>query len=417
MLNRSLNAKVSLFPNIETLGYYDPFRHFILCNSVSLHDISQIDFSDVSFEEIEKIATIFHEIRHWCDHLGTFSGIQYLKKQFLAIEAKISNNVNDLYRIREYFKYVEKHSLQKYYTTQENDYSYDGKDSRWNWSLTSGHGFDDNGFPNERSPKFFIRFNDIEGNSILRFPITQSSLWELNAKNVEYNVLANFIGSCEDYQDWFMELLNRNIYHPELVLYSGSVHLFANIFGLSDVMEAYEMASMISTFTLNLPDFIIESIPYPDQLKEVWKDRTDNFRLCHDKGFTFYSLLSLFHDNGFNPANKEDYDKLFKKLSLPSMIDIKYIIDNEYKKIPEFYHDSEIDKRLRKLMEIGNKIWKLIGLWGNNVSMLDIWNQEDISPLIIFNDTKVVPREFAEWCDFSENIYKRLEEFNDICGI
>ena len=113
---RQLAHQWRAFPNLSTLGSYDPFSQTVHLNSVSPDEFhAAFKGGDIGARR-RVVPLLFHELTHWVDHITTLWGIEYLVNQFNAINARKNETETELWRAVELTRITKRHHYAEYYT-------------------------------------------------------------------------------------------------------------------------------------------------------------------------------------------------------------------------------------------------------------------------------------------------------------
>lgn len=81
------------FPNTTNLAHFEPRSQLIFLNEINSGDI-EADFAASRLERIRhSLSTVYHEITHWADTVGTLWGNEYLKQVYAAYDVMPKINV------------------------------------------------------------------------------------------------------------------------------------------------------------------------------------------------------------------------------------------------------------------------------------------------------------------------------------
>ena len=159
-----------MFPNTSAVGAY-----FDLSQHIELYDIDAAMMktaltSDDAMQKLRVLPTLFHELRHWLDHVATLWGQYSLVTEFNAIHSRLADDESQMWRITAYRKATRRDRFGSYFTTINDRTPPPAGHGRWTSQLSCGVGFDDDGKPDESRPIVFTRFNWEDG----RLPATLS---------------------------------------------------------------------------------------------------------------------------------------------------------------------------------------------------------------------------------------------------
>jgi hypothetical protein len=428
-----------IFPNLnKNIAEYDVRTFFITLHETSIAQFEYFKTNKTDIESGRKFSVLIHELRHSLDHIATLWGQRNIIKLFNAVNARLSNDEKEFYKILP-FKIEERqfHYLE-YYTQISSFAPWRGFDDNWIWRLTSGIKFDLTGKPDENLPIPFIRFYKQSGEPIVRVPISIASLLETNAVNDEYNFFYSFLNNLdEDTATVERTITNKSLfkdilYNQKNAVYNCAVHLVANVLNISEVTIALEISSALSTLTLNIPFEYWKNIPIPQIAKDTWQHRTLNMIANYEYGFLFYCIL-----NNYAPFYLYDQEYSIERVllsnSLPPLEEIAKLVHSEFQKNKE--HVSlfpNFSNQFSNILDHGVEVFGLRGIDGKNSNTLEIMVKQKVKPNIIFNDTDFELEEYKmdqnlklpidnlnerQWYSFVQEIDKLFEEFFNIRGL
>lgn len=429
-----------LFPTLNTtVAYYDPATFYINLNTISQQELIDTRNAPFSHKYIENIKTIFHETRHNIDHVATLWGQKKILKYLRALNVRLKNDITK-------FDSIVAHKLEEnqlfyadYYTEEYNYFPVDKMDKRWQWQATTGLKFSDKGLSDESRPIPMIHFKTHDGNPLIRIPISIASLLETNAVSEEIKMQLTFISSLSDTEKPFQlkffekETLLNLIYNQDLAVYNVAVHLAANLFNLSDIVEAFRISSAIATLALNLPTSLVTNLPVDEKQFGVWGERNKNMLLNHDHGFIYYILL--FNYRPFYMKNKKlDVNDILLSSNLPKYAVVESIIENELQAIEDEIKSFDNLKELfLSKTTVGRQLLKSLGLCFEKMSIYEAVHQHKFIPTIICNDTDIKQIDYkasdiykmqpikqldlSEWYNISWTLNLKLNELYEVRGV
>src|SRR5690606_29793824 len=256
--------KARLFPNISTLGYYDPFKF-----KIHLNIFTEDEFKNIRNASYAKTAILVHELQHWVDHHSTLWGIKYLEKIFNSYHVCIFPHEAVLYNHRQLGLFINRNIFNEYYTEKYNE-AVGTFDNRWMFRLTAGFRFDYKGNVDRSKPIPFIRFYDHNDKPIIRLPISVAALLEATAVYSEYRYKLNAISTLgEPHRNNQLARINKDLemlfHNSALTIYIGIVHMTAKFLDIQNPLEAYHCSAIISKITLNLPQTVMAMISIPKE--------------------------------------------------------------------------------------------------------------------------------------------------------
>lgn len=426
-MNKSKLANI--FPNTETLGFYDPLHQTIHIGKYKSSDYENIQPNNN--QDLDKIALLEHELTHWLDHCSTLWGQKNIVMLFNAINAYANQNIDEFWRIKTLSNSFRRDVYFNYFTEQHN-YIKGSETEKWKYAITSGIRFNEEGKPNPQKPILFVRFNSNDDIPISRVPLTVASILEANAIKAEYDIKMSGLKDEENIQNLKKEFIDL-LYDPELTLYSVIAHLTANLNDDEDVIRIFKQTSAIGTLTLNLPEQVYENLKVPQIDHDTWKQRYEFFKADRDIGATYYFLLKNMIDLKGKKSFTED--NILSSSNLPKKDEITEIVIEEMQSNMANLIDGYFKDMAIEILTQGIEIFKNRGLFGNNEKFKENINTNNIKPTILFSDTTIIntnnidiqsilrklnhkdkltisEKYFA--LDFYSN---KIDDFIEICGI
>lgn len=426
--------KKRIFPTINTLGYYDPFKFKIQLNEFITEDLKNIENLNYN-----KISTFVHEMQHWVDHSSTLWGFKYLKKIFESYHICLFPHETKLFNHRELGLFVSRNLFHEYYTETYNDVI-GNFEKKWIFRLTAGFRFKHDGTVDPNRPIPFIRFYDNLDNPICRLPISVSSMLEATAIYAEFRYKISAILKLQTpYKEMQLERVNRDLesllYNPKLVIYSGIVHLTSNFLKLIDPLDAYKCSAIFSKIVLNLPQAAIEKIKI-NKVDELAENASQKMLANGELGYVYYLLLKNY-STSYEDFNFSDFttENILKASNLPNEQELIQEIELEIISM-----DSELLANQNSL----NNMWLdyifngKINLKNFGISQFEkelineIVYTHRTGPYLVCSDseyelldideicyklTNNIPLTTVEWENFTEFCEERIFGFNEICGI
>lgn len=415
----------SLFPNIDTLGYYDALTQTITLNSVEKAHILALGKKDFTASHKEFYKLFTHELSHWLDHLSTYWGTKFLFNIYLALTARMNENIEEFPNIMSLWKEIQKNRMSSYFTHIAAITGEVINVRPWKYSTTAGKRFDSDGKIDNTKPIFFVRFSNTSDEYIARIPLTIVSLLETNAILSEFLYDQFYINTLSDNEKLIeISLFDQNtiswVYNPNLLEYSVATHLVANKINNKEIISSYKLASKIATLTLNVPNGLYDLISTPESLK-VFGDLNTNFKKNRDPGYLYAILI----ENGIEKnINFEDTDAILIASGLPNSNEINDLLNNHYDQLISkaifTFHDS-LKERFFYLVSTGKELFNKRGIDGINYDSNNIIFDGKPLPSIILGDTdfeeSLEHGDIEKWIDFIYDFEKRMKEFIEICGI
>lgn len=186
-----------MFPNLITLGSYDPYSQIVCLNSFDKDKLKAMDRNNIHrYKDYWKLA--IHELNHFYDHTSTLWGQSNLIKIHNAITAFLNKDPEQFWMINE----LKRNSMRIFYPNyfsliyQTAPTIWDG--INWKYQFTAGLEFDHLGKLNSNKPIVFTRFSTAKGVPIVRVPLSISSLLETNSVCAELTSEIGHIYSLDE---------------------------------------------------------------------------------------------------------------------------------------------------------------------------------------------------------------------------
>jgi len=183
--NLSKDNPWKIFPAAKTVAYYHPAAQFIELSEVHSTQLKQALSGQNPEVCLQVMPLLFHEIRHWIDHIATVWGQERLISLYNSIHALHTNDPSEFHNIVSFWRAQDRDNCPEYFSTVEQRERPSGAEERWIYSNTSGAGFGVDGRLDESSPIFFTRYNWSTGQTAGRFPFSVSALLESSAMHFE----------------------------------------------------------------------------------------------------------------------------------------------------------------------------------------------------------------------------------------
>lgn len=319
------------FPNTKNLAHFDPRSQLIFLNEVRANDIES-SFQKGRLTEIrQSLSTIYHEMTHWADTVGTLWGNEYLKSVYQAYDVmptvKRPGSEVNFHRFLDLHDNDRRLSFSDYYRTVEDNGRKHTLKMPWRINFSCGIEFNSAGRPDEQKPIIFVRFGDhVTERQLVRQPLSVAALLETTATWSELSTQFQTLSALpKDERIVDEHLLNKEygdrLYAPELTLYSAPVHLLAHYAKINNSVDAYHLGSLISLVCLNLVGLHFRKLKTPSGL-EAWGGRVSSFIRAQSRPFAFMCMCmnAPLWKNGMNPL--EWVDQALSNSSLPSYAEI-----------------------------------------------------------------------------------------------
>lgn len=288
------------FPNATTVAHFNPRSQTIHLNNIRSNDL----LADLAAGRIgsarSAVGTIFHELTHWADIVGTVWGRQYLQTLYRAYtilpDIQRSGSENDFSVFMDLHDRTRRIMHSEYFRVVDPKARPQSINEPWTFEISCGQEFDADGKLDISRPILFVRFdNHATGQRVARQPITAGALLEATAMHSEIETQGELISSLPDLMERRMELaffkseFEKQIYDPALTLYTAPVHILAHRTRLTDPAEAYEWAARVAFVALNMQPHHFAALRFPTSVS-IWKGRFDGFRLSADPGVAYFMI-------------------------------------------------------------------------------------------------------------------------------
>lgn len=284
------------FPNTTSLAYFVPRSQLIFLNEIESCEI-EADFAANRLERVRhSLSTVYHEITHWADTVGTLWGNEYLKQVYAAYDVMPKINVPG--SETQFHRFVDLHdsdrrlSFSDYYRTTEDSGRKHSLTTPWQINFSCGIEFNPNGRPDEQKPVIFVRFGDhYTGKQLVRQPLSIAALLETTATwselSTQFHTISALGADERKVEEFFFSReYGERLYTPELTLYSAPVHLLAHYARIQSTPLAYHLGALLSLACLNLVGSHFRTLKAPSELA-AWGTRVSAFRKAKSIPFAF----------------------------------------------------------------------------------------------------------------------------------
>lgn len=433
--------KWKIFPSVDTLGYFSPLGNFICLNEFEDENDFKKSIENPSLDK-NRFSVYIHEYQHYIDQISTLWGVKKVYKIYESFDAVFKNDEFKFYKHRDLILNLKRDYFLDYYTVKYNHIEGDFQ-NRWKFQITSGLRFDYNGNINEECPIPFMSFASNNGDKISRVPISVVSLLETTATNAEFSFLISEAVKLasphrENQIKAISKKLESKLYHPELTLYSAAVHLTSVNLEITDPIIGYKISSLFAKVALNLPSKLFSTITFPEELNSTpeWLKRSKKLIENQDRGFVFYLLIRNYTSTfGKLEGNNVLLEDILSSSKLPNEEEIEKLIKIEIEELDlkmltggNIFNRRIIDKTF-----FGNKFRESTGI-GQNKKQGDLTAFIREKPYLIFENTyfdyehldlqkiyvKIASQQdvtIEEWFRLYTYCEKKIDDFNEICGI
>ena len=370
-LRRKLKNKPSIFPNTSTEAAFSPHSQTIHLNKITPEQIRDGLKAGDLIQIRQPLQTIFHEMTHWADLIGTLWGREHLVRIYNAIyaaELQSEGSESAYWMMLDLHDADRRISYPKYYKMIAKDATGDPS-SPWTIERTSGIEFNGTGFQDPTWPIFFVKFGDrLTGRPVARQPLSTSALIETNAIWSELITGTEIVSGMDPHlaaverRLWQDQLL-RNAYHPELTEYSAPAHMLSVQTASKDIMATYHAAALFNQIALNLPKELFEKIRHPESF-EVFGDRNGHFRNRSNRGYVFAVLCYAAGPFPDSISEMSDWlDAALQQANLPRRDDIMDLAQQKLSHAGTMLIASDYSDAAAYLLETGEKWFKQRVSW------------------------------------------------------
>ena len=429
------------YPNVETLGYFNPLGNFIYLNEY----VDDKDFEKSLKNPLldrNRFSVFVHEYQHYIDHVSTLWGVKNIYKIYRAFDAAIMSDEYKFFKFRELTLEFKRNYFLDYYTETYNHVVGD-YENRWKFQITSGLRFDHNGKINDDWPIPFMSFATNEDVKISRVPISVVSLLETTATYAEYEFQISAISTLQPpHRELQLAVISKKLesklYHPELTLYSAAVHLTSVNLKINDPILGYKISSIFAKTALNIPTSEFSNIKIPKEFNstEEWSRRSKKMLDNLDRGFAFYLLIRNYSEKyGSLEGSDINIENILKASNLPEEKVMEKLISDEIHKLDHdvILEGNHFSRMIIDKVFFGTKFRELTGI-GQQKERGDLSKYNRDRFYLIFNSTYFEYEELElkpiiiksmkqmdltreEWFRLYTFCDKRIDGFNEVCGI
>lgn len=417
------------FPN-STIARYDQLTQTITLNEITYADFVSASTSDDPLEERRVLPLLWHEIRHWIDHVTTVWGQSDLISGFAALEARAVGTEQDYWKIVQYYDQAIRDRFTTYYSTINKLHPPDGTERKWSWELSTGARFDHLGRPDETLPIIFTKFRWMDGSLACRVPLSVASLLETSAMHFELLLRVMYLKQLsEEAQTIQTRVLNEEIsqylYNPEVAEYSVAAHLVANQLHLSDPLVAFRLASSLSYLCLNLTEELFDNFVIPERF-ESWGARNVAFISQRDRGFAFLLLAVAAPEFRDGDDLRQWLERAVLAAGLPPLAEIESRSNAFKNQSPAKIVSGRFSSRLHRLIQSGNELSSLIGFDSSPMKAISAVSHIGYPDIIFADLDALIPgnhvlysdaSHFHKWLSNMTDLIWSMSDFIEACGM
>ncbi len=283
-LRGQLSCRAALYPSTGASAYCS-FRsqtiHLLETRSATFKAaISEERYADIR----EDIATIFHELTHWYDCLGSLWGQEHLLKVFAAYDVVLNRKPESEYwAVINLYDAERRINHSQYYRTITPTITPASVNTPWQFAYSAGREFDAYGRLGDR-PILFVRFLDHHTSALaVRQPLTVGAVLETSAMWSEMMATVETIRILPPDERsvelalWTRKLL-KYMYDPSICEYTAPAHILSAQCGIRDVLATYKHASLLAQIALNFPKRLLPKL----KIHGLFDDLNERFRSFAD---------------------------------------------------------------------------------------------------------------------------------------
>lgn len=284
------------FPNSSAVAYFEPNSQLIFLKHINAEMLGANLKGPMTGVIRRDLSTVYHEVTHWADTVGTLWGNEYLKRVYAAYD--VAEVVNTPGAEADFFRFIDLHdemrrlSYSDYYRLVEKDGREHSLSEPWRIEFSCGIEFNSSGRPDNKSPIIFVRFKDHYSDRVLvRQPLSIAALLETTATWSELLTQLGVLVAMPDDERLVESYImskdhGKRLYDTNLSLYTAPVHLLAHYARIADPIVAYRLGAMLSLVCLNLVGSHFRKLKVPIDM-HAWKDRFQAFLNAMHRPFAY----------------------------------------------------------------------------------------------------------------------------------
>lgn len=285
--------------------------------------------SDFKGERV-RLGTIFHELTHWADLVGTNWGRRFVRKIYpifpMLDRMKIKGMESEFWRLIDLHDRVRRLYYSDYYLVKEGNGRL-GKPSQGRVLFTGGLEFDASGRIDANRPILFARFVNTETGLNVRQPVTVGALLETTATWSELSAGAELIEEMDPDEaalerKFVADEMGEMLSDPDLTLYTAPQRLVASYATVDDFDQAYRLSSAAAYIALNLDEGHFKALRPPADMS-VWGDRNAAWRRNRDPAFAFAAIAIAAGTYLFGQSTDDWLNEGLSRCRLPEAAKIR----------------------------------------------------------------------------------------------
>jgi hypothetical protein len=315
---------VSIYPDVGASGYFC-FRS----QTIQLLQMRSSDFRAAISERrygalLQDVQTIFHELTHWADCLGSLWGQKHLLEVFAAYDVVLNDKPEaDYWTVTALYDAGRRIRYPQYYRTVRTTSTPPDVRTPWQYAYSAGWEFDPYGRIGKR-PILFVRFLDhYTGELAVRQPLTVGALLETLAMWSEMKTGLETIALLKPDERvvetglWTRRII-KYMYNPTLTEYTAPAHILSAGCGIGEVLSTYHHAALLAQIALNFPPRLLAKI----QVEGFSEETNGAFRRFADPGFVYVALCRSAPASSPDADPAQWLDNTLSLAGLPSRAEI-----------------------------------------------------------------------------------------------
>jgi hypothetical protein len=415
-----------VFPSTRTRASYFPSTQHIELYEVTLPELKEalLNMRGNPQLAIVVLPLLFHELRHWFDHVATLWGMRRLVSLFNAMNARTLDQEVEFWRIVEYQQLLDRDHLSDFYTTTGRNQPPPGYPNRWMYSLTCGRRYDRFGRLDPERPIIFTRYEWADGSPACRVPFSVASLLETGSMAFETEFEAASLegfppGERQIERNRIIKERVAELYDVDLGVYTTAVHLIANRMDLYAADEAFPIAGALASLCLNLPDGLFDRLRIPREFAP-WGDYNRAAILQRDRGYLFMLLCSHARKDLVDDATRW-VENAARRAGLPPLFEIREQTSVAMNATLGTAIGGPYRSHLEQVAQVGMRMHRELGIVFTLKDTLKAIERLTLPPIVCVDskihalDAALIPS-FEEWCSETSRLHEMMSEFVAACG-
>ena len=415
-----------IFPSVTTrASYHSDSQHIELCE-ITISELSEAlqNAEGNSQNAIRVLPLLYHEFRHWLDHIGTLWGLRKLISSYNAFNTRELDQETGFWRLIAHRKLVDRDVLSDYYTAMGNPEPTPGFPKQWMYTLTCGRRFDREGRIDPSKPIFFTQYWWADGSHACRVPFSILSLLEAGSMAFELEFEDVLTAGLTGDERMIEQMLIRKrrfseLYNIELGIYSTAVHLVANRMDLISTGDAYPLAGALASLCLNMPDHLFDDLRIPSEF-ELWGDNNQAAINQRDRGYLFMLLCFRARKNLVGEPIRW-VENAAQRAGLPPLGDIGRLTLAAMEEARAEAIGGPFRNRLDHLIELGMRTQRELGVVFIFKKALEATRYLVMPPIVcldlgVHGISPEFASQFEDWHSECARLGRQMSEFVAACG-